>query len=189
MSARPAPKPEPRREHRAPRRDGPPDVTRTDVKRVCEEIWRIAKHELHWDLETLGEEAGHAWQSFHNWKKGSELPKVGFLQNFAAPVGTRIRVILEAIADSQGRTVVISPGVGEDTVPKTPGDDELAKALGLAALTDPGVRRAATLAAREAAMKAVADHFKGGATAHPSRPTAENSPSRSRRKAAGNPRT
>lgn len=159
-----------------------PDRTVDDVKDVCERIHELAA-ERGWDLKRLGEKAGHAWQSFNNWKQGHQSPKVNLLQDFAASVGGRIRVTLEAVDVGQGHTVLIPPGVGgETTLARTTREDEdLAAYLDRIGVTDPGIRKKAAEAARTAATKAVVAEYKTG---NPTQPTAaQPSPSsRGRRK-------
>lgn len=68
---------------------------------ACERIHATAKA-LKWDLKRLGEEAGHPFQSFSNWKSGEQVPKIGYLQDFARAVGANVRVLFQDAQQQRG---------------------------------------------------------------------------------------
>jgi len=78
--------------HRAP--EAPADTLQADVVAACERIHELAK-QLGWDLKKLGKEAGRPFQSFENWKKGHQLPKIANLQDFARAVGANVRLLVQ----------------------------------------------------------------------------------------------
>lgn len=71
-----------------------PDTLQEDVIRVCEEIHDRARRRG-WNMQKLAGAAKHSFQSFVNWKKGHQLPKIEALQDFARATGANVRLILQ----------------------------------------------------------------------------------------------